>query len=342
MSRIKYIFFLFLSNSATGIYDYSLDCIAKSNGLKIASLNVNSLLKHIDEIRILLHKYTFDILAINESKIDGTISDNEIHVMGYDIIRNDRNRFGGGVVLYVRDSIPFSVRKDLTPESLEMICIEVRRPYNKSFLISTWYRPPKSNLDLLNEWALFLCKCDSENNELIIVGDLNCDVNKSPPDNQTRKLQFLCGLYQIDQLINEPTRVTPLSSSLIDLVLTNRPENISKSGVIHLGISDHSLVYLVRKFSLPKTRQTAREIRNFKNFDESGFIQEISLLPWDMIYQSNNPNICWQVWKSLFLGALDRYAPLRQKRLRDNPVPRITPQIKQLMRKRDVHKKTGS
>ena len=213
----------------------------------------------------------------------------------------------------------------------------------------TWYRPPKSNLDLLSEWALFLCKCDSENRKLIIVGYLNCDVNKSPPDNQTRRLQFLCGFHRIDQLINEPTRVTPLSSSLIDLVLTNRPENISKSGVIHLGISDHSLVYLLYsivqstsvQFSLPKIRQTAGEIRNFKNFDESGFIQEISLLPRDMIYQSNNRNMCWQVWKSLLLGTLDRHAPLRQKRLRDNPVPWITPQIKQLMRNRDFHK-TGS
>ena len=61
--------------------------------------------------------------------------------MGHDIIRNDRNKFGGGVVRYVRDSIPFSVGKDLTPEGLEIICIEVRRLYNKSFLISAWYRP---------------------------------------------------------------------------------------------------------------------------------------------------------------------------------------------------------
>ena len=85
--------------------DYPLYAIAKSNGLKIASLNINSLLKHLDEIRILLEKYTFDFLAINESKIENSISDNEIHIIGYDIIWNDRNRYGGGVVLYVSDNI---------------------------------------------------------------------------------------------------------------------------------------------------------------------------------------------------------------------------------------------
>ena len=204
----------YLLNPGTEIHDHSLHAIAKSKGLKIASLNVNSLLKHIDEIRVLLEKYTFDILVINESKIDNSIPDNEIHVIGYDLIRNDRNRYGGGVVLYVRDNIPFSVRNDLIPNHLEMVCIEVSRPYNKSFLISTWYRPHQ--------------------------------------------------------------------------------------GVIHLGISDHSLVYLVRKFSSPKSRKTAREILNFKNFVESDFIQDISMVPWDMIYQSDNPNICWQIWKLLF------------------------------------------
>ena len=65
-------------------------------------------------------------------------------------------------------------------------------------------------------------------------------------------------------LITEPTRVTPTSATIIDLILTNRSENISESSVIHLGISYHSLVYLVRKFTPPKSRKTAREIRNFK------------------------------------------------------------------------------
>ena len=110
----------YLLNPGTENDDHSLHAIAKSKGLKIASLNVNSLLKHIDEIRVLLEKYTFDILAINESKIDKSIPDNEIHVIGYDLIRNDRNRYGGGVVLYVRDNIPFSVRNYLIPNHLEI------------------------------------------------------------------------------------------------------------------------------------------------------------------------------------------------------------------------------
>ena len=55
--------------------------IPKGNkGLVIANLNINSLIKHIDEVRILLAQHALDILAINESKLDNFIADNEIRI----------------------------------------------------------------------------------------------------------------------------------------------------------------------------------------------------------------------------------------------------------------------
>ena len=226
--------------------------IPKGNkGLVIATLNINSLIKHIiDEVRIFLAQHALDILAINESKLDNLISDNEICITGYTVYRKDRNRFGGWVVIYIRDNLLHSQRNDLTTDDLEMACIEVKLPYNKSFLVATWYRPPSSKIDLFDKWALFLSKCDIENKELIIVGDLNCDVSNPLPNSHTHRLKFLCSLYQLKQFINEPTRVNSTSATIIDLILTNTPENILQSGVIHLGISDHSLVYALRKFSL--------------------------------------------------------------------------------------------
>ena len=195
-------------------------------------------------------KCFFDILAINESKIDESIPDNEISIPGYNLIRKDRNRAGGGVVLYIRDNIPFSDRKDLVPSSLEMVCAEINRPHSKSFLVCTWYRPPNSDMDLFNECEIFFQRCDADSRELILVGDLNCDVSKVSLDPHTRQLIFLCSLYQIDQLIDKPTRVTDTSATLIDLVWTNVKENIHASGIIHLGTSDQSLIYAVRKFVL--------------------------------------------------------------------------------------------
>ena len=49
---------------------------------------------------------------------------------------------------------------------------------------------------------------------------------------------------------------------MIYIVLTNAKEKIHASGVIHLGFSDHSLIYAVRKFMLPKANPGVREIRD--------------------------------------------------------------------------------
>ena len=87
-------------------------------------------------------------------------------------------------------------------------------------------------------------------------GSVYCDrVLKYPPDAHTRKLQFLSSLYQFDRLINEPTRVTGTSATGIDLIFTNRVEKILNSGIVHVGISDHSLIFAVRKFRVDKSQK---------------------------------------------------------------------------------------
>ena len=111
----------------------ALQDIANLKGFRIASLNINSLLKHIEELRFILANFPLDMLAINESKIDDQIPDSEIHISGYNLSRTDRNRAGGGVVVYIRDSISYCERRDLIPDSLEMICVEVNKPHSKSF-----------------------------------------------------------------------------------------------------------------------------------------------------------------------------------------------------------------
>ena len=151
--------------------------------------------------------------------------------------------------------------------------------------------------------------------------DLNCDVSKTPPESNTRKLQFLSLLYQLDQLISEPTRVTGTSATLIDLFFTNKLENIIQSCVVHIGISDHSLMYAVRKFTLPKLRERVKIARNFKNFNANDFLSDISQIPWECITSHDNPNICWKIWQSLYLKVLDTHTPLRHIRIRTNSLP---------------------
>jgi exonuclease III len=214
--------------------------LKKLRGLKIASLNINSLLRHVDELRLMLSDSEIDVFAINESKIDNSVKYSEISIPVYNMILKDRNRFGGGVVVYIRETFSFYERKDLNSDDLEMICIEICKPRSRPFCITVWYRPPNSEMKLFDFFEIFLSKCDAESKELIVIGDINCNMIMSPKDSSTKKLIFLSALYNLEQLIKESTRVASTSSSLIDLVFTNQPNNISNSVVIDLGMSCRS------------------------------------------------------------------------------------------------------
>ena len=67
------------------------------NGFKMGMLNIVSLPKYIDEIRIILADQYFDDLASNETRLDKNISNQDMFVQNYDLIRADHSRSGGGV-----------------------------------------------------------------------------------------------------------------------------------------------------------------------------------------------------------------------------------------------------
>ena len=145
-------------------------------GLKIASLNINSLLKHIDELRVCVSKQQIDILAINETKLDLNIPMDLISLEGYNWVSMNRNRFGGGVGFYIRNTIDFRTRPDLNTQCIELLSIEISKYKTKPFLLSTWYGPPNSSIDLLNKFENTLQLIDMEDKESIILGDFNRDI----------------------------------------------------------------------------------------------------------------------------------------------------------------------
>ena len=98
-------------------------------------------------IRILLANNDIDIVSINETKLDESIRDHEVHIPGYEIIR--RNSLQNAVEGYA--SINFTTRNaDLHMHALENLCLEIHEPNSKSFVILTWYRSPDSPIGIFS------------------------------------------------------------------------------------------------------------------------------------------------------------------------------------------------
>ena len=68
----------------------------------IGHLNINSFRNKFvgDTIKL------FDVFLVFESRLDNTFPSNQFRINGYKIFRLDRNRFGGGLILYINENIP--------------------------------------------------------------------------------------------------------------------------------------------------------------------------------------------------------------------------------------------
>ena len=70
-----------------------------SKDLRVAHLNICSLRYKIDELRLLQRICGFDILGISETHLDSSVPDNFLQIDGLQLIRRDRTKCKGGVIL---------------------------------------------------------------------------------------------------------------------------------------------------------------------------------------------------------------------------------------------------
>ena len=77
---------------------------------------------------------------------------------------------------------------------------------------------------------------------MIVMADFNYDTLKH---DQVIKVQNIERSYLLTQIINELTRVTPLSSTIIDHIYVSSHIVPTSSGVLPICISDHFPVFLI-------------------------------------------------------------------------------------------------
>lgn len=119
--------------------------------LSICHINVRSLCpndrsKRIDEIhsQLCLHEH-YDVICISETWLHPDISNATIDIPNYQIFRRDRAEGrGGGVAIYVHESLPVKQRADLEDNNIELVLLELTAQ-NKKFILGCCYRPPGAN-----------------------------------------------------------------------------------------------------------------------------------------------------------------------------------------------------
>ena len=143
-------------------------------------------------------------LAITETKIDSSIDDSDIETDDYVVVRNDRDKYGGGVAMYIHKSINYQLREDLFRINIESISVQITIGNYKPFIVTTLYRPPGKPVAYFNDIDTLFGTIDSEDKETIYLGDTNCDMLDFA-DNDTKHLINILTKYNLIQLIKSPT-----------------------------------------------------------------------------------------------------------------------------------------
>ena len=63
---------------------------------------------------------------------------------------------GGGVSLYIHESLEFDILEDSPMSNLEAIVILIRIKKSKPIMMVNWYRPPNSKPDVFDHYEQFL------------------------------------------------------------------------------------------------------------------------------------------------------------------------------------------
>ena len=323
------------------------------------SLNINGIRGKKLELQSLLDVEKPDIVAIQETKIDGSVCSRELipEDCGYSVYRNDRTLHGGGVLLLVKSDIQQMPVDELTNGSES---VWVRTIINGvSHYFGSWYRPPDQSCD---DFMLFndqLTKIRSFSNGgkvpmVHVMGDFNfkninwsTGLNKSGAPLNNSDGQMLIDImndHGLEQLVNFPTR----EQNTLDLLLTSLP-NLFENVHSQDKLSDHEVISAHFKVSAPPRKSQRRKCYLYNKGDYNSMRQETLSFAKNKYFNghanSRSVEENWGTIKSFLKDLVDKYIPSKMTRSTQS-LPWVTGKIRKLIRKRNkTHakaKRTGS
>ena len=321
-------------STASVVSQHATSCI------KIAHLNIRSLKsrEHRFLLQHTIEDHNFDIFTISETWLDSTVDNQAVQIPGFVFFRQDRgeHKSGGGLAVYIRDTFKATILEHasgISDENFQQLWIKVQVRHCKSIFICTVYRPPGTTLAFSDSLSRTLLDMLLHGNDIIILGDLNCNILDDRVDSRTFK--ELCASFNLTQLVKEPTRITETKRSLIDVIMATDPTLAESCSVITSSISDHNLVEVTLKISRPKVKSKYVTTRSYSEYAPDSFCEDLSLVPWHLVYFFDDTDSQVETFNSLFLDVLDQHAPIKRIKIKSHSHPFVTPEIKQLMKTKD-------
>ena len=208
----------------------------------------------------------------------------------------------------------------------------------RGLLFASVYRVPKNTAEQLTadiddlESQLQHMLAFSPGVTVVLAGDLNCCLLKPTTDSPGQQLTRLLENYGL-RISNTVRPTYRLASSLLDIVATNKPDQVTRAGVTrcHYG-TPHDFTRVELRFGgAGRPSRPTVQRRNLRRVDPDQFNRQLYSTDWSPVFRQQRIEEKWEEFRMIFLSQLDTVAPVTRVRLRPPGAPPLTDATRQLL-----------
>ena len=280
-------------------------------GISAITANVRSLLANGDKLEDLIGSAQPTIVALQETW------QTTRQFPGYqgEFITRDRKR-GGGVGILVKDGVDYTVNHKSISYNAELISVTVA---SKTFICA--YLPPSGSPRHAFEEIQPLIK---KGHTSTILGDFNINLGEDsfnePESSPTEVFHDFCRYNMMHPLIWKPTRITRLTATTIDNIITNHPGKLT-SGIFTAQIADHLQPFVIFNKNESEKKDKANtpkfiEFRQMKEENIKALKSEVKKVDWDKQFDLDCVNTKTDQFNKILQEKMDISCP--RKRVKFN------------------------
>lgn len=250
------------------------------------SLNPCNNSSKLDEVKHLLRDRSLDIVGVAETWFKSYVSNRTVSIPGYKIYRSDRvNMRGGGVALYISDSYKSRIiHKVSEPGVCEALFVQVNSS-TFSFVVGVVYLP-RGNL---NAAEPHISDITSRFNDVVLVGDFNCDILNSHNYHCLRDMLIRCNLHVLHNNIPTHFDLRANSNSLIDYTLVSNKSVISRSNQFYFPpLNSYHAFLLVQCTFHSVNDPRVIHYRDYNAINCDNLFRDINDTDFSLLYNTND------------------------------------------------------
>ena len=267
--------------------------------LKIISFNARGLINKYAHLHSLIQEQEPDIIAITETFLDKTITDEEFTPSGFKCFRKDRNTAWycdgtyvnenrGGVLLLIKEELNPTIHKSSDTEA-EILWVSTSVDPRNDWIFGVCYRPEVDEEHILPKIINSINSLDNQN--VMLVGDFNFRNIDWKSGKCSRPLEqfFIDSINDnlLEQMIDIPTR----GSNILDLVFVGDPSAVQNYDTIPpFGTSDHNIVSVDIKCMIPRVNRSPRKIYLYTKGNFEDMNENLASYDWDDVLKSKDLN----------------------------------------------------